>query len=214
MKAMGQNRSGMSVNKQEPPGAIASGETEHQSVRAHAVIQAALHALKAGDLRAACSVVLEYAVKITESQYGFFSVTMEGPFERLLSTQGFRWHETINRKFYEDAMQSFEKLGYLDFHNMANLAGRAMTHNETVLSNSPAEDPRAAGIPPGHPPLNCFLGTPFRKGGAVVAVIGLANRPRGYGATQEAEVNLLDEAALAIAEEYNRRRRAVSGTAL
>jgi len=204
----------MSVNRQELPAAIVSRETEHESVRAHAVIQAALRALDVGDLRTACSVVLEYAVKITESEYGFFSVTMEGPFERLLSTQGFRWHETINREFYEDAVQSFEKLGYLDFHNMANLAGRAMTHNETVLSNSPAEDPRAAGIPPGHPPLNCFLGTPFRKGGAVVAVIGLANRPRGYGASQEAEVNLLDEAALAISEEYHRKRRAVSGTVL
>ena len=204
----------MSVNRQESSGAIAPVETEPESVRAHAVIRAALRALEVGDLRAACSVVLEYAVRITESEYGFFSVTMEGPFERLLSTQGFRWHETINRKFYEDAMQSFEKLGYLDFHNMANLAGRAMTHNETVLSNSPAHDPRAAGIPSGHPPLNCFLGTPFRKDGAVVAVIGLANRPRGYGATQEAQVNLLDEAALAISEEYHRRRRAVSGAAM
>ena len=202
------------MNRQESPGAIAPGETEPESGRVRAVIEAALHALQVGDLRAACSVVLEYAVKITDSQYGFFSVTMEGPFERLLGIHGFRWHETVNRKFYEDAVQSFEKLGYLDFHNMANLAGRAMTHNETVLSNSPAEDPRAAGIPPGHPSLNCFLGTPFRKGGAVVAVLGLANRPRGYGATQEAEVNLLDEAALAISEEYHRRRRAVSGAAM
>ncbi|HYM00620.1 MAG TPA: GAF domain-containing protein [Blastocatellia bacterium] len=203
----------MSVNRQESAGAAAPAQTAPESGAAHAVIQAALRALEVGDLRAACSVVLDYAVKITESQYGFFSVTMEGPFERLLSTQGFQWHETINRKFYDDAMQSFEKLGYLDFHNMANLAGRAMTHNETVLSNSPSDDPRAAGIPSGHPPLNCFLGTPFRKDGAVVAVIGLANRPRGYGATQEAEVKLLDEAALAISEEYHRRRR-VAGTAL
>jgi hypothetical protein len=202
----------MSVNKQELPAAIASGETEHESVRAQAVIQVALRALDLGDLPTACSVVLEHAVKITESEYGFFSVTMEGPFERLLSTQGFRWHETINRKFYNDAMQSFESLGYLDFHNMANLAGRAMTHNETILSNSPANDPRAAGTPPGHPPLNCFLGTPFRSHGAVVAVIGLANRPGGYGSTQESEVKLLDEAALAISEEYHRRRRAASET--
>ncbi|HKV42457.1 MAG TPA: GAF domain-containing protein [Blastocatellia bacterium] len=204
----------MSVNREKSLGVVAPVETEAESDRVHAVIQAALHALEVGDLRAACSVVLEHAVKITESEYGFFSVTMEGPFERLLSTKGFRWHETINRKFYDDAMQSFEGLGYLDFHNMANLAGRAMTHNETVLSNSPADDPRAAGIPPGHPPLNCFLGTPFRKDGAVVAVIGLANRPQGYGATQEAEVKLLDEAALAISEEYHRRRRAVSAAAL
>ena len=200
----------MSVNKQESPATIPPREAEPESVPAHAVIETALRALDVGDLQKACSVVLEYAVKITESEYGFLSVAMEGPFERLLSTQGFRWHETINRKFYDDAMQSFASLGYLDFHNMKNLAGRAMTHNETVLSNSPATDPRAAGTPPGHPPLNCFLGTPFRSQGVVVAVIGLANRPGGYGTTQESAVKLLDDAALAISEEYHRRRRAAA----
>jgi GAF domain-containing protein len=179
----------------------------------HAVIQTALKALNSGNLRDACSVVVQHAVKITDSGYGFFSVAMEGPFERLLSTEGFWWDPTINRKFYEDAMESFGRSGYLDFHNMANLAGRAMTHNETVLSNSPADDPRAAGRPPGHPPLDCFLGTPFRKDGEVVAVIGLANRPGGYGATQQADIEMFKEAALAISEHYHQSRRSRSESA-
>jgi len=177
---------------------------------AKAVVQAALDALQAGDLRAASAVVLQHAVKVTESEYGFFSVAMEGPFERLLNVEGFHWHETDNRGFFEKAMASLEGLGYLDFLNVANLAGRAITHNEIVLSNSPSNDPRRAGIPLGHPPLDCFLGVPFRKQGAVVSVIGLANRPGGYGSAQQAEVEMLDEAARVIAEHYHRSRLATA----
>ena len=69
----------------------------------HAVIQTALKALHSGNLRDACDVVVQHAVKITDSGYGFFSVAMEGPFERLLITEGFWWHPIINRKLYEDA---------------------------------------------------------------------------------------------------------------
>ena len=172
-----------------------------------AVTAAARRALETGDLREASSVVLQHAVRITGSEYGFFSVAMEGPFERLLSMEGFHWHETINREFYEAAMKGFSHSGYLDFYNVANLAGRAITHNEVVLANSPATDPRAAGLPPGHPPLNCFLGTPFRKDGAVAAVIGLANRPGGYGAAQIADVEMLAEAACAVSDYYHSMRR-------
>ena len=200
------------MREQKQPEAIAAMQEGEKTPPAPAVVQLAQDFLRAGNLYKACSVVLQYALRTTGSEYGFFSVTMEGPYERLLVTEGFHWHPTINRKFYEDSMQSFKRLGYLDFHNMANLAGRAMTHNEAVLANSPANDPRAAGIPDGHPPLNCFLGTPFRKDGAVVAVIGLANRPGGYSATEQSQVEMLEEAARAIAEEYQRRRQSVSAT--
>ena len=187
-------------------------EQPEKTPPALAVVQLAQDFLRAGNLYEAGSVILQYAVRTTASEYGFFSVTMEGPYERLLVTEGFHWHPTVNRKFYEDSMESFKRLGYLDFHKMANLAGRPMTHNEAVLSNSPANDHRSGGIPSGHPPLNCFLGTPFRKDGAVVAVIGLANRPGGYSATEQSQVEMLEEAARAIAEEYQRRRQAASAT--
>jgi GAF domain-containing protein len=200
------------MGEQKQRKAIEAIEEGEKTAPALAVVQLAQDFLRAGNLYEAGSVVLQYAVRTTGSEYGFFSVTMEGPYERLLVTEGFHWHPTINRKFYEDSMQSFKRLGYLDFHNMANLAGRPMTHNEAVLSNSPANDPRAGGTPSGHPPLNCFLGTPFRKDGAVVAVIGLANRPGGYSATEQSQVEMLEKAALAIAEEYQRRRQAASAT--
>ena len=200
------------MREQNQPKAIEAIQGGEKVPPAPVVVQLAQDFLRAGNLYEACSVVLQYAVKTTESEYGFFSVTMEGPYERLLVTEGFHWHPTTNRKFYDDSMQSFKRLGYLDFHNMANLAGRPMTHNEAVLSNSPANDPRAGGTPAGHPPLNCFLGTPFRKDGAVVAVIGLANRPGGYSATEQSQVEMLEEAARAIAEEYQLKRQAASAT--
>ena len=181
---------------------------EDKIAQAQAVTQAAMKALETGDLRGATSAILKHAVKITGSEYGFFSVAMDGPFERLLNMEGFRWNETVNREFYENAMKSYANSGHLDFLNVANLAGRAITHNEVVVSNAPATDSRAGGIPAGHPPLECFLGTPLRKDGQLAAVIGLANRPGGYTAAQQADVELLTEAACAASDYYHGARRA------
>jgi PAS domain S-box-containing protein len=49
-----------------------------------------------------------------------------------------------------------------------------------VIANTPATDPRRGGLPPGHPPLNSFLGVPIRHGGEMVGMVGVANRPDGY----------------------------------
>jgi PAS domain S-box-containing protein len=51
-----------------------------------------------------------------------------------------------------------------------------------VLANDPATDPRRGGLPPGHPPMNNFLGVPLFHGGDLVGVVGLANRDGGYDA--------------------------------
>ncbi|WP_149028984.1 PAS domain S-box protein, partial [Serpentinimonas barnesii] len=50
-------------------------------------------------------------------------------------------------------------------------------------ANQPATDPRRGGLPPGHPPLNAFMGIPLHHEGAMVGLIGLANRPGGYERT-------------------------------
>ncbi|RYG04305.1 MAG: PAS domain S-box protein, partial [Chitinophagaceae bacterium] len=48
------------------------------------------------------------------------------------------------------------------------------------ISNTPAQDMRAGGTPPGHPPLTAFLGIPIFSGTNLVAMLGLANRADGY----------------------------------
>ncbi|MDH5511464.1 MAG: PAS domain S-box protein, partial [Nitrospinota bacterium] len=68
----------------------------------------------------------------------------------------------------------------MDLSELNSLYGAALTTGEYVISNDPAADPRSAGLPHGHPALNCFFGAPLKRGETLVGMIGLANRPGGY----------------------------------
>ena len=58
-----------------------------------------------------------------------------------------------------------------------------MTTQKPVVANHPASDPRAAGVPEGHPPLNHFLVLPFFKSGKMTGMVGISNKPGGYSET-------------------------------
>ena len=49
----------------------------------------------------------------------------------------------------------------LEFHNLKTLFGHALATGTTVIANDPARDPRAGGLPPGHPEMHSFLGIPL-----------------------------------------------------
>ena len=34
---------------------------------------------------------------------------------RILTHEGFKWHDTINREFYESIMSGYHERGYMDF---------------------------------------------------------------------------------------------------
>jgi len=67
-----------------------------------------------------------------------------------------------------------------ELHDLRTLLGAPVTGGRPVMTNRPADDPRGSGLPAGHPPLGSFLGVPLFHGGAIVGVIGLANRRDGY----------------------------------
>ncbi|MDA8163931.1 MAG: EAL domain-containing protein [Desulfobacteraceae bacterium] len=69
----------------------------------------------------------------------------------------------------------------MEFNNPDSLIGAVFARGETVIANAPAADPRCGGLPPGHPAIRSFLGIPFCSRGEMVGMIGVANRPGGYG---------------------------------
>ena len=88
---------------------------------------------------------------------------------------------------------SRKKLAQLDangmiFDNPHSLMGAALAGSVPLISNDPASDPRADGLPAGHPPLHSFMALPILAGGEVVALAGVANRVEGYAT---AEVSFL-----------------------
>ena len=130
--------------------------------------------------------LLASILDITASAYGFIGevLTTEAG-EACLKTHGITniaWDDAT-RRFYDDNAPDA-----LEFHELDNLVGRVVKHAETVIANAPKHDPRAGGLPPGHPALDSFLGIPFLDDERVVGMVGVANRPGGYDETIAAQL--------------------------
>ncbi len=68
------------------------------------------------------------------------------------------------------------------FKAFGGLWGWVLEHQEPMIANAPAEDPRSSGTPEGHLPIRQFLSAPALVGGDLVGQIALANPGRDYTA--------------------------------
>ncbi len=122
--------------------------------------------------------LLNALLELTGSEYGFIGEvlrTADGkPYLKTHAITDISWNAEM-REFYEKNAPSG-----LEFYNLDTLFGHVMTSAAPVIANEPATDPRAAGIPEGHPPLNTFMGLPFFSGRDLVGMIGIANHSGGY----------------------------------
>ena len=135
--------------------------------------------------------LLNGLLELTESEYGFIgevlfrgdgSAAIEEGFLKIKGVPFLQSHSVTNiawdantQKFYEDNYETG-----MQFTNMNTLFGAVIMTGKPVIANSPSTDPRSGGTPPGHPPLQAFLGIPFYQGNQLVGMIGIANRPGGY----------------------------------
>lgn len=122
--------------------------------------------------------LLQLLLNFTGSEYGFMA-------EVLRDEQGqpyLKTHAITNISWNEEMLAFYQKhkATGLEFRNLKTLFGAALVTGETVISNSPATDPRRGGLPPGHPPMNSFLGVPIKQDGEMIAMVGVSNRPGGY----------------------------------
>ncbi|MFC1744198.1 GAF domain-containing protein [Candidatus Riflebacteria bacterium] len=122
--------------------------------------------------------LLQNILNVTDSKYGFigevFYQSNGRPFLKTHAISNIAWNkETI--EFYKKNAPSG-----MEFRNLKTLFGGALTSKKLVISNEPGNDPRAGGLPQGHPPLNAFLGIPLLDGNRLVGMLGIANRPDGY----------------------------------
>jgi signal transduction histidine kinase len=124
--------------------------------------------------------LLDEMLSMTGSEYGFVGQvlrTPEGrPYLKTMAITNIAWNDE-SRKFYQENAPD-----KLEFHNLETLFGAVLKTGQPVIANDPASDPRSGGLPDGHPPLRAFLGMPFGKGGEIVGMAGIANRPGGYDA--------------------------------
>jgi len=126
----------------------------------------------------ALNPLLDDLLALTSSEYGFIGEVLyesaDSPYLVAHAITDITWDEPSRLFFAKNAPEG------MIFSNLDTLFGHVMRHEEVVISNTPASDPRSGGLPPGHPALNAFLGVPIHSHGQCIAMIGLANRPTGY----------------------------------
>lgn len=115
---------------------------------------------------------------LTGSEYGYIGEVLErNDGSRFLKTHAISniaWNEETRAFYEENAPEG------LEFNNLKTLFGNVLTEEKVVIANEPSNDPRAGGLPEGHPPLNAYLGVPFFTSGNLVGSAGISNRSGGY----------------------------------
>lgn len=122
--------------------------------------------------------MLSNLLSLTGSAYGFIgevAYATEGkPYLKSHAITNIAWTKELREFYQENASKGIE------FRKMASLYGSVITTGKPVISNNPVKDPRAGGLPEGHPELNSFLGLPIYAGDKFVGMVGMANREGGY----------------------------------
>ena len=122
--------------------------------------------------------LLNDLLQLTESRYGFIGDVLVSP-----EGEPYLFAHTLTNlscsKEREELYKQVKEKG-VEFHNLDNLFGVAITSGEPVISNDPLNDPRSRGIPPGHPGISSLLAVPVKYGRDVVGLIVLSCREAGY----------------------------------
>ncbi|HYO59417.1 ATP-binding protein [Archangium sp.] len=143
-----------------------------------ALTEAQLEFIRGSNAHHLFDKLLTVLLDLTESEYGFIGEVLRdpqgAPYVRCHAITNIAWTDELREAYGQSAEQGME------FRNLHTLFGIALTTGEPVVTNEPGADPRAGGLPPGHPPLNAFLGLPFKSGDELVGMVGIANRPGGY----------------------------------
>ncbi len=121
-------------------------------------------------------------LSLTKSGFGFIgrieSDEDDAPYLVTYAITNIAWNEWSRALFDE-----FQAKG-LEFRNHETLFGVTLSTGEFVIANDPANDPRAGGLPEGHPPLGCYAGIPLFAAEGLVGMIGIADRDNGFSSDQ------------------------------
>jgi diguanylate cyclase (GGDEF)-like protein len=137
-------------------------------------------------------LVLDHSRRLTRSRFGFVGY--------IDPNSGYMISPTMTRDIW-DKCQVKDKS--IVFKKLSGLWGWVLDNRQPLLTNTPSEDPRSCGIPPGHLPIRRFLSAPALIGGRLVGLIALANSDRNY---MERDLNLITRMASFYAVALHRKR--------
>ncbi|WP_019569149.1 PAS domain S-box protein [Thioalkalivibrio sp. ALE11] len=121
---------------------------------------------------------LLYALlQVTDSHYGFIGETEwhhDQPRLRIHAVTNIAWDED-SAQLYEELLTGDQRLCGTD-----NLISRVLRDGHMLIADDITKDPRAGGLPEGHPDLGPYLGMPIYHGDELVGMFGIAGRAGGY----------------------------------
>ena len=131
-----------------------------------------------GNFHETMNDMLDTLLELTGSEYGFTGEVLydddDAPYLITHAITNIAWNPETNALYKELEAKGFE------FRNLDTLFGQVITSRNSVVSNDPASDPRAGGLPEGHPAMHSFLGAPIFYGNELIGMYGIANRAGGY----------------------------------
>ena len=135
------------------------------------MLQDGLGDLSLEELGARC---LAAAEEVTGSPLGFVGETgADGLFHDIaISNGGWDACAVLDRRGQRRAPGNFTIHG---------VYGRVLLDGKGFFTNDPSGHPDSIGLPPGHPPLESFLGVPLLHDGVTRGMIAVGNREGGYG---------------------------------
>jgi DNA-binding CsgD family transcriptional regulator len=126
------------------------------------------------DLAEVYDLALTFCLALTSSEMGFVDLLNEDRIDMdVVAVKGFT---PPDPNFYE----RFKRMPV-----RPSVFGIVITEGRPNISNDVEHDPMRVGQPPGHPRVRTFLGVPLRLGTEVIGMIGVANKPDGYGPDDE-----------------------------
>ncbi len=158
--------------------------------------------LESGDWGTASQQLLSFALRQTQSEYGFLGAVLEGPVLRVLAHEGVHWDKEASRELYESKMAEYVNAGYFDIAHEQNLLGEVIRKGRTLVCNKPSGEPSSKGVPAGHPPVRALLGVPIFKGAEIVGLIAVANRPGGYSGDELRSLETMSQATAVLYDNY------------
>jgi diguanylate cyclase (GGDEF)-like protein/PAS domain S-box-containing protein len=150
------------------------------------------------DVEDACEALFAPLLHISESGFGFIGIVQHNeqgqPYLNVPSASHHGWQGPgVHRT-----------QGGMQLHQLDNLFGHVITHNQIVLTNEPQAHHAHHGRPIGPADLRSFLGMPIRFDNKVLGMIGLGNRPEGF---DEQLVQLLEPLVVTLGTLFHARNQ-------
>lgn len=158
--------------------------------------------LETGDWTAASRLLLSLAIHQTESRFGLLGVVLEGHALRFLTYEGVNRQPSHGHSAFDEKLRDFSQFGFFEVPSHTALFQQVIGRGETLVSNSPTNEPLFHKTPLGHSSVECYMGIPICKGSETVALIIVGNRPGGYTGNELRSLETISRATGVLFDNY------------